>query len=161
MAHKTLIGGTAYEITGGKTLIGGTAYSVVNGKTLVGGTTYDVGFGGWDDLDTGLEFISTSAFTLELYGFVGWNGIMEYCNGRGWKTWNGDTISSRENENGHCLYIRGIGNTKVCVGYPFSWRLSGSNIKCNGNIEKLLDYATVKAGLHPTMADLCYSYLFY
>lgn len=44
MAHKTLIGGTAYEISGGKTLVNGTAYSIKNGKTLVGGTAYDVGF---------------------------------------------------------------------------------------------------------------------
>ena len=44
MAHKTLIGGTAYEITGGKTLIGGTGYSIKGGKTLVGGTGYDIPF---------------------------------------------------------------------------------------------------------------------
>lgn len=45
MAHKTLIGGTAYEITGGKTLVNGTAYSIDKGKTLVGGTAYEIGFG--------------------------------------------------------------------------------------------------------------------
>ena len=45
MAHKTLIGGTAYEIKGGKTLVDGTAYSIKSGKTLVGGTVYEVGFG--------------------------------------------------------------------------------------------------------------------
>lgn len=45
MAHKTLIGGTAYEISGGKTLIGGTAYSLAKGRTLVGGTGYDISFG--------------------------------------------------------------------------------------------------------------------
>lgn len=45
MAHKTLVGGTAYEISGGKTLVNGTAYSIKNGKTLVGGTAYEVGFG--------------------------------------------------------------------------------------------------------------------
>lgn len=44
MAHKTLIGGTAYEISGGKTVIDGTAYSIDKGKTLVGGTAYEVGF---------------------------------------------------------------------------------------------------------------------
>lgn len=44
MAHKTLINGTAYEISGGKTLVGGTAYGIKNGKTLVGGTAYEVGF---------------------------------------------------------------------------------------------------------------------
>lgn len=45
MAHKTLIGGTAYEIGGGKTLINGTAYEIGKGKTLVGGTAYEVSFG--------------------------------------------------------------------------------------------------------------------
>lgn len=44
MAHKTLIDGTAYEISGGKTLVNGTAYSIDKGKTLVGGTAYEVGF---------------------------------------------------------------------------------------------------------------------
>ena len=44
MAHKTLIGGTAYDITGGRTLIGGTAYSITKGRTLIGGTGYDIKF---------------------------------------------------------------------------------------------------------------------
>lgn len=43
MAHKTLIGGTAYEISGGKTLVNGTAYKIEKGKTLVGGTAYELG----------------------------------------------------------------------------------------------------------------------
>lgn len=46
MAHKTLIGGTSYEISGGKTLVDGTAYSISGGKTLVGGTAYKIGLGG-------------------------------------------------------------------------------------------------------------------
>ncbi len=44
MAHKTLINGTAYEVSGGKTLVNGTAYEVKNGKTLVNGTSYDISF---------------------------------------------------------------------------------------------------------------------
>lgn len=44
MAHKTLVGGTAYEITGGKDLVSGTAYSKKKGRTLVGGTGYDINF---------------------------------------------------------------------------------------------------------------------
>ena len=44
MAHKTLIGGTAYAVKGGKTLVDGTAYAVKGGKTLLDGTAYDVGF---------------------------------------------------------------------------------------------------------------------
>jgi hypothetical protein len=45
LAHKTLINGTAYEISGGRTLVNGTGYSIDKGKTLVGGTAYEVGFG--------------------------------------------------------------------------------------------------------------------
>lgn len=46
MAHKTLIGGTGYEITGGRCLVGGTGYNIKKGRTLVGGTGYDVEFAG-------------------------------------------------------------------------------------------------------------------
>ena len=44
MAHKTLINGTAYDITGGKALVSGTSYSVSGGKTLIGGTEYEIAF---------------------------------------------------------------------------------------------------------------------
>lgn len=45
MSGKTLIGGTAYEITGGKTLVGGTAYSISGGRTLIDGTVKEISFG--------------------------------------------------------------------------------------------------------------------
>ena len=45
MAGKTLINGTAYEISGGKTLINGTAYRIAGGKALVNGTAYDIRLG--------------------------------------------------------------------------------------------------------------------
>ena len=44
MAHKTLISGTAYSVTGGRELIGGTGYSIKKGRTLIGGTGYDITF---------------------------------------------------------------------------------------------------------------------
>ena len=44
MAHKTLIGGTAYEIKGGRDLIGGTGYAKKKGRVLVNGTGYDIPF---------------------------------------------------------------------------------------------------------------------
>ena len=44
MAHKTLISGTAYSMTGGRELIGGTGYGCKNGKTLIGGTAFTVPF---------------------------------------------------------------------------------------------------------------------
>ena len=45
MAHKTLISGTDYSVTGGRELIGGTGYSIKKGRTLIGGTGYEIGFG--------------------------------------------------------------------------------------------------------------------
>lgn len=45
MAHKTKIGGTIYEISGGNTAIGGTDRAIYSGKTIVEGTVYDVKFG--------------------------------------------------------------------------------------------------------------------
>lgn len=44
MAHKTLIGGTAYDITGGRTLVNGTGYNISKGRTLINGTGYDITF---------------------------------------------------------------------------------------------------------------------
>ena len=44
MAHKILIGGTAYEVKGGECLVNGTAYSIKKGRTLIGGTGYDITF---------------------------------------------------------------------------------------------------------------------
>lgn len=44
MAHKTLIDGTAYTVSGGRTLADGTSYNVKNGKVLVDGTAYDISF---------------------------------------------------------------------------------------------------------------------
>ena len=44
MAHKTLISGTAYSVTGGRELIGGTDYSIKKGRTLIGGAGYDITF---------------------------------------------------------------------------------------------------------------------
>lgn len=161
MAHKTLIGGTAYEISGGKTLVGGTAYSIKNGKTLIGGTAYEMGFDSWpDDLDTGLKFVSASAFTINVKTH-GWDGTMEYCNGDEWKTWDGSEILSGETRGGQCIYIRGVSNTKVAGRSSGAWTLTGTDIECNGNIEKLLDFATVNAGEHPSMAEDCYNYMFY
>lgn len=59
MAHKALIGGTAYEISGGNSIVNGTAYSIDKGKTLVGGTAYEVGLGGF----TPVADLGTVTFT--------------------------------------------------------------------------------------------------
>jgi hypothetical protein len=64
MAHKTLINGTAYSVSGGKTLVNGTGYSIKNGKTLVGGTAYEVGFSNLCEVIIGYSFWGKSSVTI-------------------------------------------------------------------------------------------------
>ena len=117
---------------------------------------------GWpDDLDTALEFSSANPFSISAP--KKWDGKLKYTNGSGWKTWDGSTIASGEIENHHCIYLRGIGNSKI-TGVNSSnakWNIIGTNIACNGDIDLLLDYSTVKSGNRPTLADRCYAYMFW
>lgn len=103
-----------------------------------------------------LTFSAPETFSISVAN-PGWNGTMEYSTDAStWTTWNGSSIS------GTMLYIRGIGNTRVTGNGSDSvvWTLTGSNIACEGNIETLLDYATVRAGNHPSMTESCYSCMF-
>lgn len=43
-AHKTLVGGTAYTVKGGKCMVNGTVYNIKKGRTLINGTGYDITF---------------------------------------------------------------------------------------------------------------------
>ena len=61
MGHKTLIGGTAYEIKGGRTLIGGTGYDIKGGRTLIAGTGYNISFG----TPIGTLAVGTSVYLYE------------------------------------------------------------------------------------------------
>ena len=51
MAHKILIGGTAYEGKGGKCLVNGTSYDIKKGRTLINGTGEDIVFSSLPLLD--------------------------------------------------------------------------------------------------------------
>ncbi len=110
-------------------------------------------------VNTALEFASASAFTMSV-STPGWNGTMEYHNGDDWVIWDGSEISSGGTDGRQRIYIRGTGNTKVSGTNTYRWTLTGTEIECNGNIENLLDYATVAAGEHPVMAENCYNRLF-
>ncbi len=110
-----------------------------------------------------LSFLGNEEFTLKTYNTTkNWNGILEYSTDTTtWNTWNGTEISSA----GSKLYLRGTGNTKI-TGFSSDYRFvfTGTDalkIACEGNIENLLDYKTVSAGGHPTMAPSCYSSMFY
>lgn len=52
MAHRTLINGTGYDISGGRDLIGGTGYAKKKGRVLVNGTGYDIPFSSGIPLST-------------------------------------------------------------------------------------------------------------
>ena len=122
-----------------------------------------------DDLDTALEFVSDTPFSIKagwskITGNV-WDGTMQYTNGRGWKTWNSEEIQSSELDGKYFLYLRGINNHRVTDEKDedygsTSWKLSGNSISCNGNIEKLLDWQTVQAGEHPGMSNSCFEDMF-
>ena len=111
-----------------------------------------------------LTFSSLSSFTLEVNNATKrWDGTLEYfTSDRTWTTWDGTIILSAHNNDGeYVLYLRGTGNTKITGnGTNKNWIITGTDIKCIGNIENLLDYATVASGKHPTMAQYCYYYMF-
>ena len=110
-----------------------------------------------------LSFIGNEDFTLKTYNTTkNWDGTLEYSTDTStWNTWNGTEISSV----GSKLYLRGTGNTKITGNsnnYKFVFTGTDSlKIACEGNIENLLDYETVSAGSHPTMAGNCYNAMFY
>ena len=116
-----------------------------------------------------LTFSSPKNFTLKVNNATkNWDGTLEYFSAdKAWAVWDGTTILSAYNNDGeYVLYLRGTGNTKI-TGLPangsndtYRWVLTGSDIACVGNIENLLDYATVESGQHPTMADYCYPFMF-
>ena len=132
--------------------------------------------GGWSEgfyytLELGpilpyLSFIGNEDFILKTYrSSKGWDGTLEYSTDTiTWNTWNGTEISSAGNK----LYLRGTGNTEITnfpkgESYDYRFVFTGTNalkVACKGNIENLLDYETVSAGGHPTMAEYCYAYMF-
>ena len=112
-----------------------------------------------------LTFSSPKSFTLKVNNATkNWDGTLEYFSAdKIWAVWDGTTILSAHNNDGeYVLYLRGTGNT-VITGHGINkeWLITGTDVKCIGNIENLLDYATVASGNHPTMADYCYQYMFY
>lgn len=92
MGHKTLINGTAYNISGGKTLIGGTSYDISGGKTLIGGTGYNISFSPYKPV-----FADNS-----------WTQIIQACqNNEVPDTW---TVGSSK-----YMYISGTGNCLIDI----------------------------------------------
>ena len=117
-----------------------------------------------------LTFSSPSSFTLAVGDATKhWDGTLEYSTDTStWSTWDGTaTLSSAISGSDNVLYLRGTGNT--VIGYYdeadtekyIPWKINGTDVRCDGNIETLLDYATVESGQHPMMAEEdCFGGLF-
>lgn len=115
-----------------------------------------------------LTFSSPDSFTIGIVDNQKYcDGTLEYSTDKNnWNAWDCTSpISSVSDGTKHNIYMRGTGNTYI-TGYQASsttghFVLTGSNISCEGNIETLLDYQTVVNGNHPTIADYCFTALFY
>ena len=111
-----------------------------------------------------LTFSSANNFNLSIKNLSkNWDGTLEYFTSDGtWTVWDGtQALVANANEGEYALYLRGIGNTVITGQTNHSqWVLTGTDIKCIGNIENLLDYATVKSGKHPNMSNYCYYCMF-
>ena len=111
-----------------------------------------------------LTFSSPNSFTLAVDDATKhWNGTLEYfASNKTWTIWDGTSALSAVADDGeYFLYLRGTGNTVITGDrLLYRWILTGTDIACIGNIENLLDYATVESGDHPTMAKYCYNYMF-
>ena len=110
-----------------------------------------------------LTFSSANNFTISVNNLSkNWDGTLEYFTSDGaWTVWDGTKpLVANANEGEYALYLRGIKNTVIVGSTISSWLLNGTDIKCIGNIENLLDYATVKSGGHPNMSNSCYSGMF-
>ena len=115
-----------------------------------------------------LTFSSPNSFTLAAETATKyWAGTLEYfASDRTWTTWDGTApLSSIDKDGEYVLYLRGTGNTALSYHNETEdiytgWVINGTDVRCNGNIETLLDYATVETGQHPAMANFCFSSLF-
>ena len=107
-----------------------------------------------------LTFSSPNPFSIRVET-PGWDGKLYYSTDtKRWVEWTGNEVNATEADGIYALYFSGTGNTKIAGGSSYKWTLNGSSISCTGNIESLLDYETVAAGHHPTLADSCYSSMF-
>ena len=112
-----------------------------------------------------LTFASAEPFTIGVYNAKkNWDGTLYYSTDTAsWNEWDGTTaIASAEHDGEQNIYMRGRNNS-VIIGnsYRNAWLLTGSDIRCSGNIESLLDYSVVENGEHPLMGDYCYANMFY
>ena len=115
------------------------------------------------NIDPFLTFISDESFSLKVGKTKNWNGTIEYstdCDT--WSEWTGSSIQSASGNDGYVLYLRGTGNTVISGNnQDYRFVITGTDVRCKGSIETLLDYETAATGAHPIMESGCFRLLFY
>ncbi len=111
-----------------------------------------------------LTFSSATAFTIKPQQ-ESWNGTLYWSTDTTfWSvfTASGATAAPDNGAGEYKLHLCGSGNTYITGSSTSSrWLITAGNpVACSGNIETLLDHATVADGEHPTMASCCFAYLF-
>jgi hypothetical protein len=106
-----------------------------------------------------LTFASAEPFSMKSGRSIKWDGTVEWSTDTStWSAFGSSAKSSAEHEGEQRIYLRGTGNTVVSGGNAFT--ITGSNVRCIGNIETLLDYETAQNGGHPVMGAKCFGSLF-
>lgn len=113
-----------------------------------------------------LTFSSAEAFTIGVNDAAKhWDGTLYYSTDTTtWSEWDGATaIASAEHSGEQRIYMRGVGNSVITgsSNSNYRWTMTGSNIRCDGNIENLLNHEAVSEGAHPEMGAYCYSSMFF
>ena len=156
------------DIGGARTKV--TAYKDIDGvRTRISSAAPIV-----ENFDNYLTFSSSSAFTIATENTKkNWDGTLYYSTDAAtWSEWDGVTaIASAEHNSEQRIYMCGSGNSVISgeagydsfsdTTYPKGFKISGAYIRCDGNIESLLDKEMVAKGEHPVMGQYCFSYLFY
>lgn len=166
----TLTGATVSVTMGGNDVTS-TAYS--NGVISIASVTGDIAISVSAVEDTSpveyfVTFSSPSSFTIGTANSTkNWNGTIEYSTDKtNWNTWAGTSVLVGVSDGtSYNLYLRGTNNTYITgSGSSVQWSVNTNGttgVAISGNIENLLDYATVQLGNHPTMSIYCFRRLFY
>lgn len=128
MANKTLVGGTAYEVKGGRCLVDGTAYSILKGRTLVDGTGYGVNFG------PSIIPVTITGNGNESYTYAEINGTKHTKATSGIEVSPGDVISftvGKSISGGGAAYLEIDGEQVVSVGSKGTQTYNWSVPMCN------------------------------
>ena len=115
------------------------------------------------DSDGCITFSSAGSFTVAPQE-VSWNGsLYASTDTTNWMVFAINGATAANNGSGeYKLYLCGLGNRRITGSLTSSpWLITADTpVACSGNLETLLDHATVSGGEHPPMDPCCFARLF-